>query len=75
MHIIYYWADDDNIKLMPCMIEDIIYIYIYTFSIKRKFIVLKIRREEETVEGKGKKKLFLSRFMNEEKKKEWTKEE
>jgi hypothetical protein len=42
---------------------------IYTFSIKRKFIVLKIRREEETVEGKDKKKLFLSRFMNEEKKK------
>lgn len=42
---------------------------IYTFSIKRKFIVLKIRKEDETVEGKDKKKLFLSRFMNEEKKK------
>jgi len=47
---------------------------IYTFSIKRKFIVLKIRREEKTVEGKDKKKLFLFRFMNEEKKK-WRKEE
>jgi hypothetical protein len=35
---------------------------------------LKIRREEKTVEGKDKKKLFLFRFMNEEKKK-WRKEE
>lgn len=49
---------------------------IYTLSIKRKCIVLVIRREEETIEGKGKKKLLLSRFMNKEgKKREWRKEE
>ena len=39
----------------------------YTLSRKRKRIILAPRKEEAIVEGKGKKKLFLSTFMEKEK--------
>jgi len=39
----------------------------YTLNIKRKHILLATKKEEAIVEGNGKNKLFLSRFLKKEK--------
>lgn len=66
---IYCWASHDNMTRISCMTEDVIHMSIWP-QYKSECIVLSHRKDEEIVEHEGKNKLFLSRFVEKETKKE-----